>query len=73
MQTDRWGIDEGYEDAMGASKGTRLPILTATDGDFTSAGQGNADLWHTAWLNDAARLTQVIRGHFQRRRLLRQV
>ena len=56
---------------MGASKDTRLPILTATDGDFASAGQGNADLWHTAWINDAARLAQVIRGHFKRRRLLR--
>jgi hypothetical protein len=56
---------------MGASKTTRLAILTATNDDFASAGQGNADLWQTAWINDAARLAQVIRGHFKRRRLLR--
>lgn len=34
---------------MGASKATRLAILTAMDGDSTSAGQGNTNLPHTAW------------------------
>jgi hypothetical protein len=58
---------------MGASKATRLAILTAMDGNCISAGQGNIDLRHTAWINDAARLAQVIRGHFKRRRLLRHV
>jgi hypothetical protein len=47
-QTDREGIDEPYEDAMGASKATRLVVLIATDGNSTSAGQGNTDLRHTA-------------------------
>jgi hypothetical protein len=71
MQTDREGIDEPYEDAMGASKATRLVVLIATDGNSTSAGQGNTDLRLTAWINDAARLAQVIREHFKRRRPLR--
>jgi hypothetical protein len=56
---------------MGASKATRLAILTAMDGDSTSAGQGNTNLPHTAWINDAARLAQVIRENFKRRRPLR--
>lgn len=56
---------------MGASKATRLAILNAIDGDSTRAGQGNTDLRHTAWINDAARLAQVIRENFTRRRPLR--
>jgi hypothetical protein len=43
-----------------------LGVLTATDSNSTSAGQGNTDLRHTAWINDAARLAQVIREHFKR-------
>jgi len=56
---------------MGASKATRLAILTVTDDDSTSAGQGNTDLRHTAWINDAARLAMVIHENFKRRRPLR--
>src|SRR5262245_53817878 len=44
MRTDRWGIDEGHEDAMGswhdASKATRLAILTAMGVDPGSAKRG---------------------------------
>jgi len=56
---------------MGASKATRLAILTAKNGDSISAGQGNTDLRPTAWTNDAARQAQVIRENFKRRRPLR--
>ncbi len=43
MKMDRWGIDEGYRDAMGGwhetSDATRRAILTAMEVDATSAGQ----------------------------------
>src|SRR5262245_31285054 len=52
---------------MGASKASRLAILTATDDDFTSADQGNADPRYRAWINDAARLAQVIHEDYQTR------
>ena len=43
MKTDRWGIDEGYRDAMGGwhetSDATRRAILTAMDVDSASAGR----------------------------------
>jgi hypothetical protein len=55
---------------MGASKASRLAILTATDDDFTSADQGNADPRYTAWTNDAARPAQVIRENYKRGRPL---
>ena len=71
MQTAHEGIDEPYEDAMEASKATRLAGLTSTDGNSTSAGKGNTDLRHRVRINDTPRLAQVIREHFKRRRPLR--